>query len=181
MSQKHTDRERMVELARNIALHAATFEAVVQPGTGMIDLPPMNAPTDLAPDARATAGWTGENGYARMMIRDLVTHVRLGVHAHERDPDRPQRIIVNIEMFADGKSHIGGEGLASVIDYDPVHKALAGWPTRPHVLLIETLLEELIVLCFRDPRVKACRVSIVKPDIYDAAAAAGVEIYRVRD
>jgi dihydroneopterin aldolase len=39
----------------------------------------------------------------------------------------------------------------------------------------------LVALCFKDPRVCACRVSIVKPDIYDAAAAAGVEIYRVRD
>jgi dihydroneopterin aldolase len=124
--------------------------------------------------------WSGGNGYARMMIRDLVTHVRLGVHAHERIPDKPQRIIVNVEMFADDKSHHQGEGLASVVNYDPIHDAIMNWGDRPHVLLIETLLEELIVLCFLDSRVRACRVSIVKPDIYDAAAAAGVEIYRVR-
>jgi len=133
----------------------------------------MNAPDKLVP-------WTGERGYSRMMVRDLITHVRLGVHAHERHPDKPQRIIVNVEMFGDGKSHQRGEGLASVIDYDPIHAAIQDWPNRPHVFLIETLLEELIVLCFRDSRVFACRVSIVKPDIYDAAAAAGVEIYRVR-
>ena len=125
--------------------------------------------------------WTGQHGYARMIVRDLVTYVRLGLHAHERHPDKPQRIIVNVEMFGDGKSHLQGEGLASVIDYDPIHTAIQDWPQRPHVFLIETLLEELIVLCFRDPRVRACKVSIVKPDIYDAAAAAGVEIYRVRD
>lgn len=116
-----------------------------------------------------------------MMIRDLVTHIRLGVHAHERHPDKPQRVIVNVEMFSDGTSHLQGEGLASVIDYDPIHAAIAAWEGRPHVLLIETLLEELIALCFRDARVRACKVSIAKPDIYDAAAAAGVEIYRVRD
>jgi dihydroneopterin aldolase len=84
-------------------------------------------------------------------------------------------------MFSDGRSHLEGEGLASVVDYDPIHAAITGWQKRPHVLLIETLLEELIALCFRDPRVRACRVSLVKPDIYEAAAAAGVEIYRVRD
>jgi len=132
------------------------------------------------PNEVAAAKWTGENGYARMMIRDLETHIRLGVHAHERIPDKPQRIIVNVEMFADGRSHLKGEGLASVIDYDPIHAAIVGWEGRPHVLLIETLLEELIALCFRDERVRACKVSIVKPDIYDAAAAAGVEIFRVR-
>ncbi len=125
--------------------------------------------------------WTGQGGYARMMIRDFVTHVRLGVHAHERVPDKPQRVIVNVEMFSDGRSHLEGEGLASVVDYDPIHSAIKAWEGRPHVLLIETLLEELIALCFRDERVRACRVSIVKPDIYEAAAAAGVEIYRVRE
>jgi dihydroneopterin aldolase len=133
------------------------------------------------PDEMTTAKWTGEHGYARMMVRDLVINIRLGVHAHERVPDKPQRIIVNVEMFSDGKSHLEGEGLASVVDYDPIHSAVQNWPNRPHVLLIETLLEELIALCFRDERVRACKVSIVKPDIYDAAAAAGVEIYRVRD
>lgn len=133
------------------------------------------------PDQTTPAKWTGEHGYARMMVRDLVIHIRLGVHAHERVPDKPQRIIVNVEMFSDGRSHLEGEGLASVVDYDPIHSAIQEWTNRPHVLLIETLLEELIELCFRDKRVRACKVSIVKPDIYDAAAAAGVEIYRVRD
>ncbi|HWA89039.1 MAG TPA: dihydroneopterin aldolase [Rhizomicrobium sp.] len=137
----------------------------------------MKAPNELVP---GTGPWTGENGYARMMIRDLVVHVRIGVHAHERIPDKPQRILVNVEMFSDGTSHRTGEGLASVIDYDPIHSAIVSWEGRPHVLLIETLLEELIEICFRDARVKACKVSIVKPDIYDAADAAGVEFYRVR-
>jgi dihydroneopterin aldolase len=130
----------------------------------------MKAPNELWPD-----------GYARMMIRDLVTHVRLGVHAHERDPEKPQRIIVNIEMFSDGRSHREGEGLASVVNYDPIHAAIMGWSGRPHVVLIETLLEELIALCFQDTRVRACKVSIVKPDIYETAAAAGVEIFRMRE
>src|SRR6185312_16082211 len=117
---------------------------------------PMKPPNEVA-----AAKWSGENGYARMMIRDLETHIRLGVHAHERVPDKPQRIIVNVEMFSDGKSHLESEGLASVVDYDPIHSAIQAWSNRPHVLLIETLLEELIALCFRDQRVRACRVSIV--------------------
>ena len=127
------------------------------------------------------ATWTGERGYARMMIRDLITEVRLGVHEWERHPDKPQRVIINVDMYADDRSHLKGVGLESVIDYDPIYEAVRAWPERPHVLLIETLLEELIALCFKDPRVRACRVSIMKPDIYSLAAAAGVEIYRIRD
>ena len=46
--------------------------------------------------------------------------------------------------------------------------------------LLETLLHELVTLCFRDARVSACRVSIMKPDIFNEASGAGVEVYQVR-
>ena len=121
----------------------------------------------------------GERGYARMMIRDLVTEVRLGVHPWERHIERPQRIVVNVELFAEdiGKP---SDDVSSIVDYDYIRQAIRGWPARPHTVLIESLLEELIELGFRDARVKACRVSILKPDVYNEAAGAGVELYRVR-
>ena len=121
----------------------------------------------------------GAQGYARMMIRDLVTEVRLGVHPWERHTEKPQRIVVNVELFAD---NIGrpSEGLSSIVDYDYIREAIRVWPSREHTVLIESLLEELVELCFRDARVKACRVSVLKPDVYNEAAGAGVELYRVR-
>jgi dihydroneopterin aldolase len=83
-------------------------------------------------------------------------------------------------MFAHlGRSH-GTEGKTPFIDYDRVRNGLRGWSSRPHTPLLETLAEELVVLCFGDPAVEACRVSVVKPDIFHEAAGAGVEIYRVR-
>jgi len=123
--------------------------------------------------------FTGEHGYARMMIRDLVTEVRLGVHPWERHDEKPQRIVINVELFADD---IGrpSEGLSSIVDYDYIREAIRAWPGRAHTVLIESLLEELVELGFRDTRVKACRVSILKPDVYNEAAGAGVELYRVR-
>jgi 7,8-dihydroneopterin aldolase/epimerase/oxygenase len=114
-----------------------------------------------------------------MMIKDLVTEVRLGVHPWERHAEKPQRIVVNVELFADD---IGrpSEGLSSIVDYDYIREAIRGWPAREHTILIESLLEELVELGFRDPRIKACRVSVLKPDVYNEAAGAGVELYRVR-
>ena len=123
--------------------------------------------------------YMGERGYARMMIRDLATEVRLGVHPWERHAEKPQRVLVNIELFADDIRPTS-EGVSSVVDYDYIRQAIRTWPTREHTVLIESLLEELVELGFRDSRVKACRVSIMKPDIYNEASGAGVEIYRVR-
>jgi dihydroneopterin aldolase len=126
----------------------------------------------------AATHWSADDGYVRMIIRDLVTEVRLGLHPWERHAEKPQRIVVNVDMYAAPQPRRGKE--PSVVDYDPIRAALRKWPRRKHTVFIETLLEELVTLCFRDKRVRACRVSIVKPDIYNEAAGAGVEIFRVR-
>jgi dihydroneopterin aldolase len=128
----------------------------------------------------AVAHWAAEQGYIRMMVRDFVTEVRVGIHPWERHEERPQRVIVNIDMYAEDPKTAQRPGLSSVVDYDYIRNHLRAWPQKPQVDFIETLLEELVDLCFRDARVKACRVSIVKPDIFNDAAGAGVEIYRVR-
>lgn len=114
--------------------------------------------------------------YVRVIVKDIEVEARVGIHPWEKHPERLNRLIVNVEMFA----HIGKDSESNFIDYDTLHNTLRQWPTRPHTLLLETLVEEVIALCFKNERVEACRVSIVKPDIFNDAKAAGVEIYRVR-
>jgi dihydroneopterin aldolase len=123
--------------------------------------------------------WSTGQGYVRMMIRDLVTEVPLGLHPWERHPEKPQRIVINVELYAAPAGPIKGH--SSIVDYDYIRAAIRKWPRRKHTVFIETLLDELVTLCFRDARVQAARVSIFKPDIYNEAAGAGVEVYRVRD
>jgi dihydroneopterin aldolase len=117
-------------------------------------------------------------GFVRMMIRDVRLNIRIGVHPWEREA--PQPVVVNVEMFARDRGRRSGEGLESVVDYDYVRDALLRWEGRPQVDLLETLLEELAQVCFHDPKVEACRISIVKPDIFPESGGAGVELFRLR-
>jgi dihydroneopterin aldolase len=119
--------------------------------------------------------------FIRVILRDIETQAHVGLHPWEHHPERPTRLIVNVEMFAPLVRPLSAESPDSIIDYDPIRNALKTWPTRAHTALLETLLHELVELCFRDPRVSACRVSIMKPDIFNEAAGAGVEVYQVRD
>lgn len=119
--------------------------------------------------------------YIRVVLRDIETEAQVGLHPWEQHPQRPTRLIVNVEMFAPIPRPLSAETPDSMLDYDPVRAALKAWPTRPHTALLETLLHELVELCFRNPRVSACRVSIMKPDIFNEAAGAGVEVYQVRE
>jgi dihydroneopterin aldolase len=118
--------------------------------------------------------------YIRVVLRDIETEAHVGLHPWERHPQRPTRLIVNVEMFAPLRRSLAEESKDTIVDYDPVRDALKSWPGRPHTPLLETLLQELVELCFGNPRVSACRVSIMKPDIFNEAAGAGVEVYQVR-
>lgn len=119
-------------------------------------------------------------GYQRFILKDIVTEVRLGFHPWEQHPERPQRVVVNVEMYADDVPSPDTETSGPVVDYDPIRSAIRAWAGRPQTKYIETLLEELLALCFENPNVTACRVSILKPDIFNEAAGAGVEIFRNR-
>jgi dihydroneopterin aldolase len=112
-------------------------------------------------------------GYVRVVLRDVQTEAHVGLHPWERHPERPTRLVVNVEMFA---RHEKGD----FIDYDPIRAFLRSWPTRPHTDLLETLVDEVVALGFANPRVRVCRVSVMKPDIFNEAGAAGVEVCAVR-
>jgi dihydroneopterin aldolase len=109
----------------------------------------------------------------RVFLRNVVTEARVGLHPWEQHPERPARLVVNVDMMA--------AGAGQFLDYDPIREAIRAWPGRPHTPLLETLAEELVALCFANQDVGACRVRVEKPDIFNEAEAAGVEIFRLRD
>jgi dihydroneopterin aldolase len=141
---------------------------------GMSDI----APGQSEPFAMETV-WDPSRSYIRSILRNVVTEARVGLHPWEQHPERPSRLVVNVEMFAPLDHLLDAK--ATMIDYDPVRDALKTWPARPHTPMLETMLNELVELCFSNPRVQACRVSIMKPDIFNEAAGAGVEVYKIRD
>jgi dihydroneopterin aldolase len=138
-------------------------------------MPGMTAKSDSSPL------WDAASDYIRVVLRDVEVEAHVGLHPWERHPERPSRLLVTVEMFAHlARGRTAAGGAKPAIDYDRVRNGLQGWSSRPHTPLLETLAEEVVALCFGDAWVEACRVSIVKPDIFNEAAGAGVEIYRVR-
>ena len=121
-----------------------------------------------------------QDDWMRVSLIDVHLNVRCGVHPWERHEERPNRIIVNVDMFSSAKLIADRSAELPIINYDTVREGLLKWEAREHVDYLETLVEDAIRLCFEDPRVQACKVSIVKPDIFNEAGGAGVEMYRRR-
>jgi dihydroneopterin aldolase len=122
--------------------------------------------------------WDREQDWQCVSLGELALEVRLGVYASERDA--PQRIVVAVDLFRHVGAYRGG-GLAECLDYDRIYRHLTEtWPSRPHIALLEELVEDLVGTCFADSRVEACRVRVTKPDIYGGRALPSVEVYRRR-
>src|SRR5215472_11237999 len=113
--------------------------------------------------------WGTSQSYRRIILRDVQVEAKVGLHPWEMHPERPARLIVNVEIFIPLQT--GKE----FVDYDPIREALRAWPGRPHTPLLETLVDELAALCLAHPAAAACRVSVMKPDIFNEAEGVGVE------
>ena len=118
--------------------------------------------------------------WMKVSLKNVQLNVRCGLHPWERHPEKPNRILVSVDMYADAPGAAFGAGEARIIDYDAVRNGLLKWEGRDHVDLLETLIEDAMTLCFRDPQVQACRVAIRKPDIFNETEEAGVEMFRRR-
>lgn len=123
--------------------------------------------------------WDRSQDYIRVALQDIEVDAHVGLHPWEQHRERPTRLLVSIEMFAH-TSPKTDHTKSSIVDYDPIRNLLKSWANRPHTPLLETLAEELIDFAFGNSRVEACRVAIMKPDIFNEASAAGIEIYRTR-
>ncbi|MGB4056976.1 MAG: dihydroneopterin aldolase [Alphaproteobacteria bacterium] len=119
--------------------------------------------------------------HIRIFLDKINVNVRIGLFPHEQEGGRSQRVIVSIELFAPVGDYLSGATHKTIIDYDHIYGAVQSWAERPHTLLIETYLEELVAICFQDKRIAACRVSVSKPDVFQDVENAGVEVFMTRD
>jgi dihydroneopterin aldolase len=118
------------------------------------------------------------DSYTVVEVLGLITERRVGIHPWEMHPEKPNRLIIDIELYS---NRYGGVDSGPILDYDHVRDELKTWPSKPHTRFLETLFEELFPICFQDPRVEASRIRIHKPDIFNEADGAGLTMFRRRD
>lgn len=122
-----------------------------------------------------------KNSHIKIILEDMQVNVRIGLHPHEQENGRSQAILVNVELFANSNNYLHDATHQSIINYDYIHDAIRDWADRPHVMLIETYVSELMDICFREQKVEAAKISITKPDIFDDVERVGVEAFMTRD
>lgn len=119
-----------------------------------------------------------ESRYTKIVLRDVEVSARVGLASWERET--PQRLLANVELYAEAEDYLGRVKPATIIDYCRLYDLIRSWTVRPHTELLETLVTDLVDACFECLDVDACRVSVTKPQVLDWALAAGVEVYLTR-
>lgn len=119
----------------------------------------------------------GEQLY-RLYIRRLEVPLRVGIHAFEKLG--PQRVLLDVTLWARFNPDAPPDRLAGVVDYEAIVQGIRRMAVGEHINLLETLADRVAALCFKHERVMRVRVSAAKPDIFEDAEAVGVEIERSR-
>ena len=110
------------------------------------------------------------------ILEGLDVAMRIGIHAHEAEP---QRVRLSVWMTVDYAAPPSEDRIDEVLDYDFVRSGIVRLAGERHFALQETLCEAIAALCFGDARVREVRVRSTKLDVYPDAAI-GCEIVRRR-
>lgn len=114
----------------------------------------------------------------KIIIRDLLVSGIIGVNADERE--KPQDILINIEMDTDTKIAGHSDDIQDCINYSTVMKKVFNHAEMVRRFTVEALAEDIARLCLEDPRVLKVHVRVEKPKAARFTKSVGVEIERAQ-
>jgi 7,8-dihydroneopterin aldolase/epimerase/oxygenase len=116
----------------------------------------------------------------RLFLRNYEVLINIGVHDFEKKGE--QRVLINVDLYIPlALSTPKEDNLAEVVDYDFMRETIARRMAQGHVHLQESLCDDVVQAMLAHPRVRAVRVSTMKPDVYPDCEGVGVEVFRIKD
>lgn len=116
----------------------------------------------------------------RLFLRNYEVMINIGVHDFEKKGE--QRVLINVDLYIPlAQSTPKGDLLDEVVDYDFMRETVSRRMAQGHVHLQETLCDDVARSMLAHPRVRAVRVSTMKPDVYPDCEGVGVEVFHIKD
>ncbi|QBE63484.1 dihydroneopterin aldolase [Pseudoduganella lutea] len=116
----------------------------------------------------------------RLFLRNYEVLINIGVHEFEKKGE--QRVLFNVDLYIPlAVSTPTADELHEVVDYDFMRDTIAARMAEGHVHLQETLCDDLVKALLAHPRVRAVRLSTMKPDVYPDCEGVGVEVFRIKE
>jgi dihydroneopterin aldolase len=120
------------------------------------------------------------NDCRRLFLRNYEVLINIGVYEFEKKGE--QRLLINVDLYIPlSESTPVNDQLEEVVDYDFIRDTIAKLMARGHVQLQESLCDDIVRAMLAHPRVRAARVSTMKPDVYPDCEGVGVEVFKIKD
>ena len=116
----------------------------------------------------------------RLFLRNYEISLNIGVHEFEKKGE--QRILINIDLYVPLSDCMPKHDLLEeVVDYDFLRASVANRIAKGHIHLQETLCDDVVKTILLHPKVRAVRISTMKPDVYPDCEGVGVEIFKIKE
>ncbi|MEI8130216.1 MAG: dihydroneopterin aldolase [bacterium] len=114
----------------------------------------------------------------KIFITDLVVSARIGHLAHERGAHQP--LVINVAVWTDITRALESHDLGDTVDYVAIQKGILQLVAEREYVLIESLADDIVSLCFSHARVSKTSVRIEKPNKFPESKSVGIELERER-
>ena len=116
----------------------------------------------------------------RLFLRNYEVMINIGVHDFEKKGE--QRVLINVDLYIPlAQSTPKEDQLEEVVDYDFMRETIARRMAQGHVHLQESLCDDVVRAMLAHPKVRAVRVSTMKPDVYPDCEGVGVEVFQIKE
>jgi FolB domain-containing protein len=119
-----------------------------------------------------------ESGMDKIIIRNLSARGIIGLNDWERE--KPQEILINIEIFANIRAAGENDEIGSSVNYRTVAKKVLAHAETAGRLTVEALAEDIARIALAEPNAVRVKVRVEKPGAVRFAESVGVEIERGR-
>lgn len=117
-----------------------------------------------------------EQNERHVFIHGMKLKASIGIFDHEKA--RKQMVIIGVDLVVDDVPHDGK--IENVVNYKLIVEAIESYVENGHVLLVETMAEEIADICLTDKLVKRAIVKIEKPEAFIHVGSVGVTVERLR-
>jgi FolB domain-containing protein len=115
----------------------------------------------------------------KVIIKNIHARGIIGIHDWERE--KPQDILINIELSTRIRNHDTPDDINYCVDYSNMTKKLIDIAENAKRFTLEALAEDIAKACLEDTRVLKTTVRVEKPGAVRFSESVGVEIERSRN
>tara|TARA_X000000950_G_C13897920_1_gene653693 strand:- start:2526 stop:2984 length:459 start_codon:yes stop_codon:yes gene_type:complete len=122
-------------------------------------------------------GTNDENTYT-ILVNKLILNALIGIHDHEKS--KKQKICITLNLKANDNFNNLYDNIDNVVSYEHIVNDIKEFIGKGHVGLLETLAEEIVIICFKDKRILEAKITIEKLEVFSETHSVGIEIQRKR-